>query len=286
MKGIILAGGHGKRLFPITHAVTKQFLPVYDKPMIFFPLSTLMLADIREILIIVKPDDEYLVKKIFRDGSHLGLKIKTAVQDHPRGLADAFIIGRDFINKDPVCLILGDNIFYGSNFSSKLIKAKENKIGATIFVRHDNNPSQFGVVELDSYGNIISLEEKPIKPKSNNVVTGLYMMDNTCVERALNLKPSERNEIEITELLKEYHYEKKLGHIQLGRGTSWFDCGTTDSLLLASQFINSVQKSQNSIIGCLEEIALNKGWISSNDISILTKDYSNNTYLNYVQNLI
>jgi len=265
MKGIILAGGSGTRLYPITKGVSKQLLSVYDKPMIYYPLSTLMLAGIKEVLIISTPTDLTSYMRLLGDGSEIGLNIEYAEQLKPRGLAEAFIIGEEFIGKDNVCLILGDNIFYGHAFSDSLIRAKEltyslNK--STVFGYHVKDPSSFGVVEFDMNENAISLEEKPIKPKSNYAVTGLYFYPNDVVEIAKTIKPSARGELEITSINKVYLNLSRLKVEKLGRGFTWLDTGTHDSLLEAANFVYSTEKQTNHKIACLEEIAFNKGLIN------------------------
>ena len=242
MKGIILAGGNGTRLYPITKGISKQLLPIYDKPMIYYPLSVLMIAGIREILIISNPEYIDMYKRLLNDGSHLGLKIEYKVQEKPRGLADAFIVGEDFIGEDSVCLILGDNVFYGQGFGPKLQKASEVEKGAVIFGYYVTNPNEFGVVEFDEQGNVLSLEEKPSKPKSNYAIPGLYFYDNSVIEKAKNLKPSARGELEITDLNREYLKEQQLRVELLGRGFAWLDTGTYDGLANAADFVRTIQK--------------------------------------------
>lgn len=261
MKGIILAGGSGTRLYPLTKAISKQLLPIYDKPMIYYPLSVLMLAGIQEILLITTRRDVQLFKDSLGNGSQWGISIQYAVQEEPRGLADAFIIGEEFIGKDSVCLILGDNIFFGQGFTPLLKQAVNLKEGALVFGYQVKDPSRFGVVEFDSEKKVVSIEEKPEKPKSNYAVTGLYFYDNSVISIAKDVKPSNRGELEITDINKEYLKRKKLKVQLLGRGFAWLDTGTFESLLEAGQFVETVQKRQGYMIACLEEIALNNGWI-------------------------
>ncbi|MEK4285479.1 MULTISPECIES: glucose-1-phosphate thymidylyltransferase RfbA [unclassified Ureibacillus] len=282
MKGIILAGGSGTRLYPITRGISKQLLPIYDKPMIYYPLSVLMLAGIREVLIITSPKDLQSFQSLFGSGKSLGMEITYKVQEKPRGLADAFIIGEDFIGNDSVCLILGDNIFFGQGFTPILKKAITLKEGSIIFGYQVKDPSRFGVVEFDENKNVISIEEKPSIPKSNYAVTGLYFYDNDVIQIAKNLKPSARGEIEITDINNEYLKRKKLQVRLLGRGFAWLDTGTFESLLEASQFVETVQKRQGYMIACLEEIAMNNGWIDVPEITSPPK----NSYDQYVLSLI
>ena len=262
MKGIILAGGAGTRLFPSTIACSKQILTIYDKPMIYYPMSTLMLAGITEILIISTPRDIKVFEELFKDGSHLGLSISYAVQTAPRGLADAFLVGEEFIGNDEVCLVLGDNVFYGYGFSERLMAAADIKDGATIFGYHVSNPSEFGVVEFDKDGTVLSIEEKPQKPKSHYAVPGLYFYDNSVVEIAKNVKPSQRGEIEITAVHNVYLQQKRLRVELFGRGMAWLDTGTHRAMLDAANFIEAIQTRQGLYIACLEEIAYRKGFIS------------------------
>lgn len=282
MKGIILAGGSGTRLYPITHAVSKQLLPIYDKPMIYYPLSVLMLAKIREILIISNPEYIDLYKRLFQDGSHLGMKIEYKVQEKPRGIADAFLIGEDFISKDNVALILGDNVFYGVGLRLILERASTLREGAIIFGYYVNNPEEFGVVEFDKSGRVISLEEKPKNPKSNYAVPGLYFYDNTVVEKAKKLKPSQRGELEITDLNKEYLKEGNLKVEILGRGYAWLDTGTYDGLANATEFVRTMQKRTGLYIACIEEIAYRNGWISKDKLIELGEKYNKTEYGKYI----
>ncbi|MDB4261043.1 glucose-1-phosphate thymidylyltransferase RfbA, partial [Porticoccaceae bacterium] len=262
MKGIILAGGTGSRLYPITTATSKQLLPVFDKPLIYYPLSVLMLAGIRDILVITTVEDADSFTRLLGDGSAFGVNISYASQANPDGLAQAFIIGKEFIGNDNVCLILGDNIFYGQGFSPRLVKAASRSRGATIFGYEVKDPSRFGVVEYDSDNRILSVEEKPKLPKSNVAITGLYFYDNLVVDIAKQIKPSERGELEITSINQRYMESGALFLEKLGRGFAWFDAGTNESLLQASQFVETVESRQGYRIACLEEIALNNQWIA------------------------
>lgn len=282
MKGIILAGGSGTRLYPITQGISKQLLPVYDKPMIYYPLSVLMLAEIREVLIITNPEYIYLYKNLLGDGSQLGMTFEYIVQDEPKGLADAFIVGEEFIGDDNVCLVLGDNVFYGQGFSPKVKNAASLKEGAVIFGYYIPDPSEFGVVEFDDENNVLSLEEKPKNPKSNYAIPGLYFYDNSVIEKAKSVTPSERGEIEITDINKKYLEENQLKVELLGRGFAWLDTGSYDGLSNASMFVQTMQKRTGLYIGSLEEIAYNNQWISKNELIQLGKKYEKTDYGKYL----
>ncbi|MEK5490576.1 glucose-1-phosphate thymidylyltransferase RfbA [Paenibacillus sp. FSL R7-0297] len=282
MKGIILAGGSGTRLYPLTIAISKQIIPVYDKPMIYYPMSVLMLAGIQEILIISTPRDIKGFKELFGDGSHLGLQISYAIQDEPRGLAEAFIIGEEFIGGEPVSLILGDNIFYGQSFGKFLKEAAEIQTGGTIFGYFVKNPEAYGVIESDEKGKVISIEEKPLNPKSNYAVPGLYFYDNQVVEIAKGIKPSARGELEITEINNEYLRRGMLNVKLLGRGMAWMDTGTHDAMLEASNFVEAIQKRQGLYVACLEEIAFKKKYISKDQLLTLAKPLLKTDYGKYL----
>ncbi len=285
MKGIILAGGAGTRLYPITRSISKQIIPVYDKPMIYYPLSVLMLAGIREVLIISTPTDIGLYENLFGDGSQLGMKISYKIQPSPDGLAQAFILGEEFIGDDNVCLILGDNIFYGYNFRSVLEDAAKLEDGSIVFGYYVKDPERYGVVEFDNAGKAISLEEKPQEPKSNYAVTGLYFYSNDVVEKAKNLKPSKRGELEITDLNRLYLEEDRLNVKLLGRGFAWLDTGTHESLLQASNFIATIEQRQGLKVSCIEEIAYKKGFITKEQLIELAKPLSKNQYGEYLLSL-
>jgi len=273
MKGIILAGGSAKRLYPITKSISKQIIPVYDKPMIYYPLSVLMLAGIRDILIISTPRDIPTFENLLSNGEDIGLQITYAIQEEPRGLADAFIVGESFIGGDRVALILGDNIFYGQGFSKDLWKAVEDNQNVTIFGYYVKDPTAYGVIEFDNSGNVLSIEEKPKKPKSNYVVPGLYFYENSVIEIAKNLKPSPRGEIEITDINLEYLRRGKLRVILLRRGMAWLDTGTVDGLIDASNFVAAIQKRQGLYISCIEEIAYRKGFIDKEHLLSIANDH-------------
>lgn len=289
MKGIILAGGSGTRLYPITMGVSKQLLPIYDKPMIYYPLSVLMLAGIREVLIITTPEDSDSFKRLLGDGSKFGIELNYTVQPNPDGLAQAFILGEDFIGNDDVCLVLGDNIFYGQGFTPKLKHAVENAKngqGATVFGYQVKDPERFGVVEFDENQKAISIEEKPSNPKSHFAVTGLYFYDNSVVEIAKQVEPSVRGELEITCLNEMYLEQGKLNVEMLGRGFAWLDTGTHESLLEAAQFVETIEKRQGYKIACLEEIAFNNGWLSKQQLTNLAQPFIKNSYGQYLLEII
>lgn len=287
MKGIILAGGAGSRLYPITHAVSKQLLPVYDKPMIFYPLSMLMLAGIREVLIISTPDDLPHFEKLLGSGADIGMRFEYKVQEKPRGLADAFIIGQEFIGSDSVALVLGDNIFYGQGLSKLLKKSVEKveELGkAVIFGYYVKDPTAYGVVEFDEEGNVVSIEEKPAVPKSHYAVPGLYFYPNDVIQKALNTKPSARGEIEITSINNDYMNEERLKVFIIGRGAAWLDTGTYDGLLDASNYVAAIQKRQGLYVSCIEEIAYRKGWVTKEQLLVLADGYKTEygAYLRYI----
>jgi glucose-1-phosphate thymidylyltransferase len=282
MKGIILAGGAGTRLYPITKSISKQIIPVYDKPMIYYPLSVLMLAGIREILIISTPKDIHLYEDLLGNGTQLGLKIEYVIQPSPDGLAQAFILGDKFIGNDSVCLVLGDNIFYGQGFGGMLLETAKMTEGATVFGYYVTDPERYGVVEFDNSGNVLSLEEKPKQPKSNYAVTGLYFYGNDVVEKAKSLKPSPRGELEITDLNRLYLEENELTVKLLGRGFAWLDTGTHESLLQASNFIHTIETRQGLKVSCIEEIAYARGFINKEQLLILAEEMKNNRYGQYL----
>lgn len=282
MKGIILAGGAGTRLHPITKSISKQIIPVYDKPMIYYPLSVLMLAGIREILIISTPEDLHLYQTLLEDGSQLGLELSYAIQPSPDGLAQAFLIGEDFIGDDSVCLILGDNIFYGHGFGKTLKEAAQLDDGAIVFGYYVNDPERYGVVDFNSEGKVLSLEEKPVKAKSNYAVTGLYFYSNDVVRKAQTLVPSARGELEITDLNKLYLEEKRLNVRIMGRGMAWLDTGTQESLLQASNYIHTIEQRQGLKISCIEEIAYKMGFIDKKQLLDLAEEMKKSTYGQYL----
>lgn len=286
MKGIILAGGSGTRLYPITRSISKQLLPIYDKPMIYYPLSILMLAGIKDILIISTPQDTPKFQELLSDGKDFGINLSYKVQPSPDGLAQAFILGEEFIGKDSVCMVLGDNIFYGQGFSDMLRKSASITDGAVVFGYQVKDPQRFGVVEFDKDKKVLSIEEKPLKPKSNFAVTGLYFYDNSVIEIAKNVKPSDRGELEITTVNQEYLKRGNLKVELLGRGFAWLDTGTHDSLIEAGQFVQTIEHRQGYKIACLEEIAYNNGWINADQVLASAKILSKTSYGQYLQDLV
>ena len=285
-KGIILAGGSGTRLYPLTHVISKQLMPLYDKPMIYYPLSTLMLAGIRDVLIITTPEDQPLFESLFKDGSQWGIKISYAEQPYPSGLAQAFIIGRSFVGKDGVCLILGDNVFYGDSLVRLMQKACKRKKGATVFGYWVKDPENYGVAEFNSKGNVVKLAEKPKKPKSNYAITGLYFYDNQVLDIAAKLKPSSRGELEITDINKAYLKNESLALEKMGPGFAWLDTGSHDSLLAASNFIETIESRQGLKVSCPEEIAFKAGWITPMNLKKLAHPLKNNGYGRYLLGLL
>lgn len=288
MKGIILAGGSGTRLYPVTKGISKQLLPIYDKPMIYYPLSVLMLSGIREILIITTPEDQINFVNLLGDGSSFGISLQYAIQESPKGLAEAFIIGESFIGEDSVALVLGDNLFFGQSFGSILDSAKEyieKNGGANIFGYHVNDPERFGVVEFDSEGTVVSIEEKPKAPKSNYAITGLYFYDNSVIQKAKSVKPSARGELEITDINEMYWKEKTLRVCKLGRGFTWLDTGTHESLMEASQFVHAIEKQQGMKVACLEEIAFKNEWITLDSVKSSGEVLSKTDYGKYLLKL-
>ena len=286
MKGIVLAGGSGTRLFPLTYSISKQILPVYDKPLIFYPISVLMLAGIRDIAIVSSPRDIKLFENLLGDGTNYGVDFTYLIQEQPKGIADGILVAKDFISDQNCCLILGDNIFFGYQFTDMLRDAKENLDGATIFSTFVNNPSDFGVVELDKDGHIISIDEKPSNPRSNLAITGLYFYNNSVVDIVESIKPSARGELEITDVNKIYFEQNLLKVLQLGRGFAWLDTGTNDSMQAAGDFVSTIQKRQGLQIACLEEIAFKNGWIDKEILSNQIKKYINSDYGRYLQKLL
>jgi glucose-1-phosphate thymidylyltransferase len=285
MKGIVLAGGKGTRLYPMTYAVSKQLLPIYDKPLIYYPLSVIMLAGIKDILIISTPDDISVYKKLLGDGSQIGVNFTYKIQDKPKGIAEAFILGEEFIGSDNVCLILGDNVFYGQNLTALLNRAKNLKKGATIFGYPVKNPSSFGVVEFDKNNKVISIEEKPKNPKSKFAVPGLYFYDNKVIEIAKNIKPSNRGELEITSINNTYLGKGELNVILLGRGMAWLDTGTPEGMLKAAEYVETIQSRQGFYIACLEEIAWRRGFINKDQLRKVGENLKMTDYGEYILSL-
>lgn len=285
MKGIVLAGGSGSRLFPLTTCVSKQLLPVYDKPTIYYPISTLMLAGIKDLLIISTPRDIPLIRNLLGDGSQFGVSFSYKIQEKPEGIAQAFLLGEEFIGNDPCALILGDNIFYGHDVTKQVMDAVERKTGATVFAYHVHDPERYGVVDFDKHGRALSIEEKPNKPKSNWAVTGLYFYDKNVVAHAKALKPSARGELEITDLNKIYLNRGELSVKMFGRGVAWLDTGTEEALLESSHYVHTIEKRQGLKVACLEEIALFKGFITQEQLRETCKSYPNSGYGNYVKRL-
>jgi glucose-1-phosphate thymidylyltransferase len=285
-KGILLAGGTGSRLYPLTIGVNKHLLPVYDKPMIFYPLSTLMLAGIRDILLITNEADQEQYKRLLKDGNQYGINIKYACQKNPEGVAQAFTIGKNFINNSPSALILGDNIFHGNQLIKQFSKISEKKLGATVLAYPVSDPERYGVVEFDDFGKVLNIEEKPRKPKSRYAITGLYFYDSTVVEKAAEIKKSPKGEFEITDINKKYLEDGSLEVIPMGRGMAWLDTGTKDSLYDASSYIKTLEQRQGFIIGCPEEIAWRKGWISNYELESTISELKDNYYKNYLLSLI